>query len=343
MKGGYVRQEAAQALGKIGDARTAEPLIQAVKDELIDTEELAPVLEQLGVRWEAVPDIGKMIHDARTVESLIDHLKPSDIFGKPRDIFKSAEAAKDLGRIGGAKAVQVLVETWKKDERYTTPSEEVQLLSPLNSPRQQSVFMREEAREALLKIGESALIKILKHPQTALVDVYQRAAAAQALCLFNDARAIGALVEALKDEYLVREGAEEALREIGDERAVGPLIQVLKDEDYQVRKVAAKILGEIADARAVEPLIQALRDEDPGVRVTAAEALGEIGHEMAVEPLIQALKDKYEVIRGRAAVSLGKIGDVRAVGPLTQALKDKDSDVRESAKWALARVREKKI
>jgi hypothetical protein len=44
--------------------------------------------------------------------------------------------------LGGAK---------KGDERHFTPSE--------------------EAHEALLKIGESALIDILKHPQTALVDV----------------------------------------------------------------------------------------------------------------------------------------------------------------------------
>ena len=52
--------------------------------------------------------------------------------------------------------------------------------------------------------------------------------------------------------------AAEALGYLGDTRAVGPLIQILKDEEPLVRGSAAFALGKLNDTRAVGPLIMLL-------------------------------------------------------------------------------------
>ena len=76
-----VREDAAEALGMIGDARAVEPLIQALKDDISSD-----------VREEAAEALG-MIGDARAVEPLTQALKD-------RDSDVREEAALALARIG---------------------------------------------------------------------------------------------------------------------------------------------------------------------------------------------------------------------------------------------------
>ena len=82
-----VRSGAAEALGKIGDARAVEPLIQALKDRDYD------------VRGKAAEALGK-IGDARAVEPLIQALK---------DEYAQPAAIESLGKIG-APAVEPLIQ-----------------------------------------------------------------------------------------------------------------------------------------------------------------------------------------------------------------------------------------
>jgi len=149
--------------------------------------------------------------------------------------------------------------------------------------------------------------------------------------------AVPALIQALGNEK-TRFNAVVALGEIGDRRAVGPLIEMLKDENYLVRSVAAKALGEIGDERAIPPLIEGLRaDED--LRMAAAKALGEIPDERAVGPLVQLLNDKSHLVRRAATKSLGLIGDKKATGALKRVFKaDKDLEVRIWAAFSLTRI-----
>src|SRR5450756_828303 len=60
-------------------------------------------------------------------------------------------------------------------------------------------------------------------------------------------------------DWGVRNAAAGALGQIGDARAVGPLIAALKDQDSNVRRAAAGALVEIS-APSVMPLIAALGD-----------------------------------------------------------------------------------
>jgi hypothetical protein len=74
----------------------------------------------------------------------------------------------------------------------------------------------------------------------------------------------------------LRSAAAGALGIIGDARAVEPLCAAMKDSDARVREAAAQALGSIGDARAVDVLLAALRDRAGDVRRAAVGALGRI-------------------------------------------------------------------
>ena len=97
-------------------------------------------------------------------------------------------------------------------------------------------------------------------------------------------------IAALKDQdEIVRNAAAIALGILGDARAVEPLIPCLKDQALSVRSSAIQALGKLGDV-AVEPLIACLKDQERFVQESAASALGELGDKRAVEPLIAYLK-----------------------------------------------------
>jgi HEAT repeat protein len=83
-----VREAAARALGKIGDTRAVEPLVEALKDDI-------------HVRWraaEALLEIGKT---SASVEPLVEALKDEDSYVF-NDWHVREAAAEALVKIGGA-------------------------------------------------------------------------------------------------------------------------------------------------------------------------------------------------------------------------------------------------
>jgi HEAT repeat protein len=84
-------------------------------------------------------------------------------------------------------------------------------------------------------------------------------------------------VLASDEDWDRRVRAAERLGEIGDARAIPALIEALRDKNLLVRMAAARALGEIGDAGAVPALIEALRDESDSVQLDAAVALNNIG------------------------------------------------------------------
>jgi HEAT repeat protein len=79
------------------------------------------------------------------------------------------------------------------------------------------------------------------------------------------------------EDWFGRAGAARQLGAIGDARALPALIEALRAENKLVRMAAARALGEIGDAGAVPALIEALRDESDSVQLDAAVALNNIG------------------------------------------------------------------
>jgi HEAT repeat protein len=271
------------------------------------------------MRKDAARALGK-IGDARAVEPLIKALKEDEV-------LVSAEAARALGKIGGARAVEALMKALKEDSRVHSPSEESQLLGV------EDVRMREEATRALGKIGELAVEPLIEaiHMDPLIGLKNGRSAylyAIEALGATGDPRAVEPLISELA-RGRGRLTAVEALGEIGDPRAVKPLIEALKDVSEFVQKAAVLALSKIGGEEAEKAL---------KIFKTAVKTVSLLEKNRDVEGLIKALKDEDLVVRRGAASALGKIRDARAVEPLIQALKDKDSSVRWGAAVALGRI-----
>ena len=275
----HIQEQAAWALGDLGDPRAVVPLIAAYRV----WSQLGPIYNP-SVAFVALGEIG-----APAVEPLIATLKDDNSHVR-------GGAIEALGQIGDTRAVEPLI-AMLKDKEW--------------------VVLQEAAR-ALGRIGDTRAVEPLIVALNSEDYEFNRSSAAEALGEIGDARAMTPLfIAMLKDkEWFVRLAAAQALGKMGwkpgkDEAgaiywiahkngeeciqiggpAVEPLIAALKYYDREIRRVAIYALEKIGDPRAVEQFIYALKDEDYTVRCRAVEALGKIGDARAVEPLFAVLED----------------------------------------------------
>ncbi len=198
--------------------------------------------------------------------------------------------------------------------------------------------VRLAAGAALEQIGEPAVPRLhLLLRDRSRKDAAERQAAAAALGRIGGP-AVPSLIAAWKERDRRHRGVTKAvalaLGRAGDERAVGPLVDSLRDRSLDVRRWAAQALGGIRDAAAVPVLVALLHDPVSSVREAASAALVRTG-EGAVPALIGTLHQPYFRPRRLAAGALGRIGDVRGVGPLIHALDETRGDLRPAAAQAL--------
>jgi HEAT repeat protein len=133
-------------------------------------------------------------------------------------------------------------------------------------------------------------------------------------------RDVAGLIDALETgSETERRAAANALVMIPDRRAVDPLIGALGSSDWLLRTNAALALGELQDSgpgselrRIVGPLTAALEDQQPSVRAAAASALGRLRDPAAIEPLIAVLDDDNPAVGKTAALVLRGFDDDRA-------------------------------
>jgi len=236
-----VRWRAARALGRIGDARSVEPLLAALERDEGDDK-----CQNLGgsLRSYATEALGVMGNVASA--SLVTALGHNDPAVR-------AGVARALGLMRHPQGVDPLV-TALKDGNAT---------------------VRQSAAFALRDIGDARAVEPL---MSALTDPNPsvKMAAANALHDMPDQRSLESLFTALRDEdSLVRQQACRALGKIRDARAIEPLSRVLADKDSAAREKAVRALGSMGDG-AFEPIAAALKDRDYEVRIAAVYALGEL-------------------------------------------------------------------
>jgi HEAT repeat protein len=228
------------------------------------------------------------------------------------------------------------------------------------------------AAELLGRVGNAqavpALLETVAATRTEDADV--REIALRALARIGDPRAVGPLVEALKNsevwlvpriaDILTRHGAlsvdpmiafledparhparawaASILGEVGATRAFPALVRALTDLDDEVRAKSASALGRIGDGRAVGYLLDhLLSDPAPFVRARIAQALGQFDEPEVVERLVRALGDPAWWVRMRSVEALEQVG-AQAEGPLLLALDDTDPEIRIRAAVALERL-----
>jgi HEAT repeat protein len=299
-----VREEAAKALGELGDAIAVEPLIQTLQDKYPSVR-LAAVgaLERiLGQR--AAEPLAPAIHDKSAGVQLA--------------------AVKALGRIRSSVAVEKLLAAELQggfgDEAH------------------------EAAIQVIREVGSPSIIETLRAAlKDVRVDVRDRAVEVLTV-VTGDASVVAPLIEILKDKHSsTRYSAIWALRRIGDARAIEPLATVLCDPSDRThekafdalrsdvwkaendrQRVWLAIVGQNASELihlhevAIEPLIHCLRLTRCGEWPTdlydavliAIDVLGQIGDERAIVFLANALEfasglGEFEMRIVQALIKLG--------------------------------------
>ena len=339
-----LRASAAEALGKIGDPRAAQPLIAILVDSQWDVRSAA---------GKALDKIG-----ARAFDPLVAALKNGGALGAAGVRYYAAKA---LGQIGDARAVEPLIAALKDDE---------------------DSYLRGESACSLGHIGDPRAVEPLIAALEDEEDLVARNKAVEALGRIADPGAVVPLIAALDNwSWSGRKEAAEALGKIGDPRAGATLVAALTDRDRGIREAAAQALDRLAwsperseagaaywvtrgswdkcveiGASAVSPLVTAMGlSYDETTRHAAAGALVQIGDAGAMEALMADIRDvtpfdpveetdtSWNLYDGKtsphrlAAWALIQIGSP-AVPPLVAALADDDPGVCQRAVDTLARI-----
>lgn len=294
-----VRQQAAEALGRIRDARAIDGLTVALRDVSPEVREqaasslshfksgaasgallLALKDQSAAVRREAVSGLARM-RDANHVDALTMMLQDTD-----KEVRQ--HAATGLGQLRASSAIEPLGVALKDVDAE----------------------VRQQAAYALGQIRDPRTIPALI---VAIADANRevRHQAVHALGQLRASAAVEPLIGALKDmDPDVRQQAAHALAEIRDPRAVNALMSALTDTHADVRQQAAYALARLRSATATPALITALSDKHKDVRQQAAYALSQIRDPRSVDALTNALRDPDADVRQQAAYALGQLARV---------------------------------
>jgi len=239
-----VRCTAADALGRIGDIRALDPLIDHIDDGDIKVRETVALavekIAETGIAGNLTP-----LQEAVCRASLDDFSKAAD---------------------GGNAAISLLImKIWEPDEDVRFSASEA-LVKIGTAAVPQLIKALETAEPEVTELG-------IFDP-----DYVLRATAARILGKIGDRRAVRPLVSRLVEPKVgVRVAAINALAKIGDPEAVEPLASVMFCGDGNVRIAAAKALGEIGDPRGIEPLKRLLPTADEYCWKIVHDALAKIG------------------------------------------------------------------
>ncbi|MCK6548737.1 HEAT repeat domain-containing protein [Myxococcota bacterium] len=277
------RQEAARALGRIGDPAAIDPLIAAIdfgagtseqrdKNANRTNEEIATALGALKAKA-AVP---KLIE-------LID---------KSRHNYAQLKAIRALGDIGDAAAIEPLSKIALEHENK---------------------FIRKNAVEALGEIGDlkatDTLIQMM-FIEFQGVSFYKEAS----FSLFQLGPGVAdALLDTMAgknekvNKYFEKTGGLKdtaikakcgfVLGDLRDARATKPLLEAfeaaVKDKDAVVLVYSAAPLGALGDSAAVKPLAEQMVDLDASKRDPIMRALVQLGDRSVVATMIDAMTPKH--------------------------------------------------
>jgi HEAT repeat protein len=309
-----VGREAAQALGKLGNA--SETVIKALLLRLENGDQ--------NVRCQAARALGWLGNASETViKALL--LRLGD-----RELKVRCQAASALGNLGNASEVVINALVLHLDKG--------------DKP------MRRQAASALGNLGNASEV-VIKALLLRVEDRYNsvRREAARALGNLGNASevVIKALLLRLKDEDdSVRREAASALGRLGNasEVVIKALVLRLEDSDNSVLSAAASALGRLGNVSEVviKALLLRLEKGDNSVRREAASALGRLGNtsEVVIKGLLLRLKDEDNWVRREAELALGRLGNASeaVISALLQRLEDGRGFVPYSAASALGKL-----
>lgn len=215
----------------------------------------------------------------------------------PRSIIRK-KCAWSLGRIGGLKACNALVQAIKDED----------------------LFVRNSIVFALYEIGiktdcEIALVGLIEALGDSDRDIRQNAV--EALIEIDGEIVASKLIEALScSDPEVRKNSVVALGKLQNKKSISLLTPILNDKDAEMRRKVVDALGDIGDEAAISYLSSALRDKDASVQSGAALSLRKINSLAALNELSKAEDDDDPGVRFIARFFLGKEGQKESINRL---------------------------
>ena len=259
-----VRVAAAEALGKLEDARAVPGLLDVLRDR------------EVKVRSAAAQSLGKF-HDSRAIGGLTALLQDSSA-----DVRKEALNALSEYESGVPVAAVIrMLDDPDAELRHSAAhtlgnqKDRAAGAALARAVRDPSSEVRQAAIEAIAELHDvshaPAILPALGDPNA---DV--RKQALDALSELRSPIAEGTLLGLMRDANTeVRAKAAELAGERSILGAIPSLRRLLDDPDHDVREHAVSALSEIADPAADEALRAALTSKDANVRRNAVEALGD--------------------------------------------------------------------
>lgn len=254
-----VRYDAAQALGKDGDERAVDGLVNALGDENHKVKYAAlSSLVKIGSTDAATPTIAALLDD---LDSRLWMLMTLDIGMRLRNgLFSMIEA----GNTAVADLLVTALETKTLNEN------------------QRALIIRLIGRTRDARLVETFVDMLMIASPTI------QGAAAEALGHISDTRAVPSLKIVVEDatDTRLQEIAITALGQVGDKQAGDVLLPLLDHSDEWIRRASATALAELGDKRAVRQILRMSREDTSQYVREAADA--------ALRKLIMDDNDKPE-------------------------------------------------
>ncbi len=297
----YVRMNAAEALGEIGDERAVDALIKALGDE------------DWYIRRAAAEALGN-IGDKRAVDSLIKALEDENWEVR-------LAAAKALGYIGAKEAVDELIDRLLNDSAEEVRVRAAESLGLIGEPQALTALQQAVEKDSSNWVRSAA--------SKAIAKIKQANAVAQ-----------GEEVEQ-PEEAQKPQTQEETAPVTVQAPSTPPteeLIAQLSSEDKQKVLEALQELSQRKAVEAVEPILGLLGRDDNDIQNACLDALENISLEIKDESLKKVTEGVLALLKAenttdmvRAIEELGALKDKRALPVLIRALGIDGSEVRLTA------------
>ncbi len=324
------RTHALLALGKIGDRRSGPLVFEILKNDP------HPAVKNCAVI--ALADL----HYTEAVPYLISIAPPQTGPVDPGIILDN------LGRMGDARAVPVLVGALKSDN-FTLVLKAQNALIELKSA---------SAVPLLLELAESggrfdkevaAVLGAIPHPMSGptLVRILNASgssgqiAAAAGIGKLRYAPGAQSLLGCLSTapEDLLQKTCAQSLALLDLPETVPPLIALFHRPEWKTRMLAAEALSAMTTASVGPAALEKLRSGNTPVLSPASFVLGEKKYAYAVVDLQRVYRNTTGVDAFHSAQALGKIGDPSSIPLFLEGLEKRSGEAAHGAAWALGALK----
>ena len=272
-----LRQAAVEALGRIGDSRALEPLLEVLQDR------------EWKARWSAIYALGR-IGDEQALPFLHRCLLEEE------DTILRKSAAVTLGQLHRRESVAALSKGLSDEDwqvRWAAVYSLGQIADASVWPRLLEVLhdsqdtVRREAARVLGRLGDARAVPYLV---LALKDAHWDVCktAARSIALLSKAETVPYLLQAMeqRNDY-VRRTVASILQQIKEKEASVHFLKALENEHAHIRRIAALHLVRLADAQVVPQLLVLLQCRNWKVRREAAYILGQVAPAIADSALLK--------------------------------------------------------